>query len=752
MIVRGILMTFIFGALAASAGEPAPPARQKIALLFLEDRTEGPALAHWCKTFHRLLFDGLRGVPAAHVLERNAVQYAFFRLGLKPGAGISDDKAREASEILDVDRVIYGEIRKDGERWAVALRLLEPAGDRAVREISAAGNNLFDLRDGLVRNLLAEMRIEPHPDGKAARRWTSDPKALESLSKFYAADDEADAGDSEHELREAVDRDFESSRAHAWLASVLLKRGSLDEALREIGLASRIDPDQAIHHHILGEILAKIGNLPDAESEYREAHRLDPDSVRILAGLARILQKEKKLQEAIEAFEQGLRIDPTDLACRTALALTLRLQGDAVRSAAELRNAEIYSTETASAELGLFTGFYILDDATSALDHYEKYIRAAGRAKGGKLDSKAVEHASKLSARRTPQAVPAAAPRAYTPEGFEAAIAERLTVEEARKVIDPLAISPELREFTRRKTEGTATDLEKARALFQELLLRLPGHGEKVARTAAEAFAAWDQPDQAFCCQDYARLYVAMAREAGLQAFLAEVTRDAEGKFVLHVCGSVIVDGATYLVDPAFHWFGIPHRKFKLMDDVQAAAEYLDCADRDHEIAAKLSPSSSFGQVCLAHACLDRKDRVGALAAIERAEELEPGRGDIYKARARLSSLDRNYERCVWYLRRSLEISGEDAKVHQLLAQVLRKQGKYREAVQEYELILAHGPGAEVHKRILREIRHTRDLEQGYQELGRLGSRLEEFARRYILRGIGYRSPSDGDESGLDRP
>jgi hypothetical protein len=41
---------------------------------------------------------------------------------------------------------------------------------------------------------------------------------------------------------------------------------------------------------------------------------------------------------------------------------------------------------------------------------------------------------------------------------------------------------------------------------------------------------------------------------------------------VYHDCAAVFANGKALLVDPAYQWFGVPHREFVLLNDVQVIA------------------------------------------------------------------------------------------------------------------------------------------------------------------------------------
>lgn len=239
-MVSGAMSVSLFLGLLPLAGEPAPPQRPKVAVLFFENRTGDPGLEHWSYTSRLLIFDGLRNFPAIHALERNAVEYAFFRLGIKAGSPITTHQAREAGEILDADWVVSGEFRREAELWAITIRLLKIQGEKPPQEIQAANGDLFTLRDGLVRGILKSLGVDP-TEGRHSKRWTVSSEALESICRFYNADFklEADAV-LEKYLRDATGKDPTSCRAHALLALILKRQGKVEEAEKEHLHGSRL--------------------------------------------------------------------------------------------------------------------------------------------------------------------------------------------------------------------------------------------------------------------------------------------------------------------------------------------------------------------------------------------------------------------------------------------------------------------------------------------------------------------------------
>jgi hypothetical protein len=185
-------------------------------------------------------------------------------------------------------------------------------------------------------------------------------------------------------------------------------------------------------------------------------------------------------------------------------------------------------------------------------------------------------------------------PQVYTEQKLADLLGQKLTSEEMALVKNPLASTPEMNAWARQITAGTTNEMQKAKLLFDELIGRAnPGLGG--TRTAQEVFAAWKSPGASFCCEEYASLYVALARAAALQSFLVYVVELYDGGTPRHACAAVYTGDEVLLVDPALRLFGVPHRGVVIMDDVQAIASYMVLAPSigRHRIAYKLAPDLS---------------------------------------------------------------------------------------------------------------------------------------------------------------
>jgi tetratricopeptide (TPR) repeat protein len=194
-----------------------------------------------------------------------------------------------------------------------------------------------------------------------------------------------------------------------------------------------------------------------------------------------------------------------------------------------------------------------------------------------------------------------APPIYYSQRDLAEKLAKLLTGEEQRLVINPLVYTPQMASWARQLTAQATNDDEKARLLFIAFLHRQQKTGPPatdVPRTAPDVFAEWDNPQVAFSCRDNALLYEALARSVGLTALDVYVQESANGSLVPHDCAIVNFGHTGILVDPSYHYYGIRHRKFTIMNDLQVIALYMsEFPDLvSSQIAVKLAPELSLVQ------------------------------------------------------------------------------------------------------------------------------------------------------------
>jgi len=92
-------------------------------------------------------------------------------------------------------------------------------------------------------------------------------------------------------------------------------------------------------------------------------------------------------------------------------------------------------------------------------------------------------------------------------------------------------------------------------------------------------------------CVNSAILYTTMAKIAGLNSFVALVTKKGNGRPMSHMCSGVYLDSRLVLVDPSLKVFDPVYREFRVFDDATARSVYygyiLKFNERNKEAAFK---------------------------------------------------------------------------------------------------------------------------------------------------------------------
>jgi len=692
-----LLVAMLAGGGLCSAAESAAQApRMTVAILTFEDQTSDPEAAHWRYLIERLLKEDL---AATRTVRRVPAKFGYRQLKLKPGDPINEEQARKIGELIEARRVVWGACRREGEKWLATARVLNVASGTTSGELKAASADWYEVRDKLVEQLLGELGVTPTEAErqKMRRRGTGSPSALEWYSKTYAGQEERKPkAELEVSIRKALAADPQFADAYAALAAVLGSQGKFEPAAEAARRAVSLEPNSARIHLMLGFALMFQGNFTQAEKEMREALRFDPDDAEIYARLGECANEQGKLDEAIALWNEAKQLDPTDAGIHAHLGDAYAKKRNREKALRELKEAERLDPEDVNSEQILWQGYAALHETPLALEHLEKFV-ALARKEG--LAPKMVDYMEvcgrELKARLTPNEITASLPTIYTRQSLDAALRQRLTPAEYKLVINPLASTPAMDRWAQELTRGTTNDLDRARKIFDALARHLDT-GEVGTRTAQEVFAAWNDPAQSFCCQEYAKLYVALARAVGLKAFYVHLEKDYSGDIVYHDCAAVFVGDKALLVDPAYQWFGAPHKEYAVLDDVQAIAHhYYQPSGKGTQVArcrlaAKLHPDTAWGQLHLVGALIKANEFVEAGKALQRAQQLEPGRWDCYTYQGFLALKTGDLEGAAAALRKALELNPRHGPTHLILGLVLTRQNKLEAARDEYRLAVLY--------------------------------------------------------------
>ncbi len=285
-------------------------------------------------------------------------------------------------------------------------------------------------------------------------------------------------------------------------------------------------------------------------------------------------------------------------------------------------------------------------------------------------------------------------PKDYTPRAFARALWHRLTPQECQLVTNPLAYSTPMAAFAREVTASAKGDLQRARTLYDRVIDRTSTNAARFQSppSALEAFGAWTSGRTDLTCQDLATLYVSLARAARLRAYLVVVDEDYRGIRLLHTCAAVYIRGAAVLVDPAYLRFDVPHRKFALLDDLEATALFL-CGKQEVracKIGCKLAPRLGLVHASLFQALVRESRWEEAAQQMRELIGLDPEGLMAYYCRAITYTKEGKLEKAADLLNQALASAPETDVLYFQLGIVCWLQGDVEKARRAYQKALRY--------------------------------------------------------------
>ncbi len=109
----------------------------------------------------------------------------------------------------------------------------------------------------------------------------------------------------------AIRKDSQLVAARVNLASNLNATGKNAEALAQLQLAARIQPESDHIFYTLGLLYAEMGDLPKAEDALRQAAKLNPGHTRAAYNLGLLLSQNNRSEEAEKVFRKALESNPS---------------------------------------------------------------------------------------------------------------------------------------------------------------------------------------------------------------------------------------------------------------------------------------------------------------------------------------------------------------------------------------------------------------------------------------------------------
>lgn len=142
---------------------------------------------------------------------------------------------------------------------------------------------------------------------------------------------------------------------------------SLEKICRQ---RSEANPADAEAHCNLGVIYQKRGNIEGALSEYQKAEKLNPGLTTTKTNMAVLYYEQRKYKEAIEASNKALLIDPKNVQARLQKAKSFKALSLWENATEEYKNVLKYENQNSEAQFGLaeiYTKNMPTEDAISQL-------------------------------------------------------------------------------------------------------------------------------------------------------------------------------------------------------------------------------------------------------------------------------------------------------------------------------------------------------------------------------------------------
>lgn len=685
-LVVSILLLLVSAPRSSSAKENSGPAnRLAVALLGFENRTGDPLQEHWKYGFNRLLDDSLREVRS--IRRSPGVLYGLKDVGLKEGDTIAAADARKIGEIIEARRVIWGDYQRQDKKWLVKARVMNVASGEVSRELTAAGDDWFEIRDTLLLQILSELNVHltKTERRKALRHFTSSTLALEWFSKAIASDWQAASfGQTEQELRRALAADPHCAEIYADIATSLAAQGRMEEAEKMARTSVKLRPDYAGARSILGWILGHEEKYHEAQQECFECSQLDPDDAGAFEMLGAIAEQQNDPVMALVNLRRAVQLDPFAAEQHAHIGSFFAKQAQSEKALAELKEAERLETKDAlNTEQFLCLGYSRLRDAPSTAEHCKILLALA---KKTALDPTYATYFEKLlsecQSRMAPVYVSFPRPKDYSGPALTNYLKTKLTAEELAAVVNPLAGNTEMDKWARELTSGATNELQKAQMLFDKLSRRIYPATSSKARTAQEAFAVWNNPKESLWCRDYANLYVALARVAGLNAYWVYVSETCDGQKGLHACAGVYIGNKLLLVDPSYCWFGVPQKKFSVLNDPQAIAMHLTEMNglMPCRIASKLAPEFPIIQQNLFSVLIEQNRWTEASQVMAKIIQMEPDGMAAGASRGAWAIHEGKPDEAIGFLQKAIQSDPSQGNLYTALAGAYIEEGKLEQA------------------------------------------------------------------------
>jgi predicted CXXCH cytochrome family protein len=201
---------------------------------------------------------------------------------------------------------------------------LDPADAQAWSEIGS-----IESRQGRIETALASLRKAASLDPGLMDVWNSIGVTLNSVR---------DAAGAEEAFRQAIKIDPYYATALANLGRLLSDEGKQEEAVFQLGRASRLNPSGAnLYEHALA--LVRLNRFDESRGEAEAAVRADPSIAEAHELLGGLIARAQDFDSALVEFREAVRLKPSFSRAQLDLAGTLLIKGQRKEAADHFREA-----------------------------------------------------------------------------------------------------------------------------------------------------------------------------------------------------------------------------------------------------------------------------------------------------------------------------------------------------------------------------------------------------------------------------
>jgi Flp pilus assembly protein TadD/TolB-like protein len=625
----------------------------------------------WQLALPALMRAKFSNVKYTSVIGREKTRQALNRAGWVAGQGLDAKLADQVALDLRAQIAIWGSFQRQSNQWTVEAQVRDTNSPATPVQIKITSPDWGRLPEQVAIRLAGHLnRPIAEADLQYSRNYlTVSEPALKFLARALSLHGQNQASEEENVLRQLLVKDPHCGLAHCRLIQIY----SNEEArTNELAAAThefvRQCPDICDAHIANARLLFNEHDEAGVKRELREALRVHPGCPESCRKWFRVLGMNQQWVELQGILEPAHAVRPDNTDITILLAAAKSLSGAAEDAVKLLAGISDLPEEDETVDIALLM-------ASVGAGEFELVGRELARLGPQATTNQEIQSTLasfsiiEREAKDGRANAPIARPRDFTPDQLNAELDHRLAPEERALVVNPVEITPELTAEAQRLTVGLTNDALRSLALFAEVARRGRGDGDGGSRTAEQALAQANDPQARFSCQEYAKLFVALARSLGMESWLVHIDRTADGKPGYHDCAVIFLNGLGLLIDPTWRVFGIHHQEFNVLDEVQAIShQAMQPQGRDDPIrlrmGLKLNPTNRWTQLQYVRGMVRLHDLEAATTELAKVQKTGGETWDVHEAAGELGIERQHWEPALAELQQALTLSPSNALVH----------------------------------------------------------------------------------------